>query len=248
MELLTGTSGWHYRHWRGDFYPPTLASSRWLECYASAFATVEINSSFYRLTPAATMRSWRDSVPDDFVFAMKASRYLTHVRRLRDPQGPVELIVERSGELGAKRGPILLQLPPDLGVDLDRLHDTLAAFGPGVQVAVEVRHDSWDTPGTAELLRAHGAALCLADRRGALRPRWATAEWGYVRFHAGRSRAAPCYGTKALATWASRVRGMWPQGEVFAYFNNDQAGCAPRDASTFTRLASTAVTSDGAQK
>ena len=196
---------------------------------ASGFATVEINATFYRLTSEATFRAWRDAVPDDFVFAVKASRYLTHVRRLSDPKGQVELLLQRTEVLGSKRGPILLQLPPDFPINLDRLDETLAAFGSSCHVAVELRHPSWDTNGTRALLQRHRAALCLTDRRGLTSPAWPTAPFGYVRFHAGRAQPAPCYGRAALHTWASRLASLWPaDSKVYAYFNNDQRGCASR--------------------
>jgi uncharacterized protein YecE (DUF72 family) len=226
-----GTSGWHYAEWRGLFYPSRGSSSRWLEIYAERFATVEINATFYRLTSEATLRAWRDAVPDDFVFAVKASRYLTHVRRLSDPKEPVELLLQRTAVLGPKRGPILLQLPPDFPINLDRLDETLAAFGSTCPVAVELRHPSWDTDGTRALLQRHRAALCLTDRRGLTSPAWPTAPFGYVRFHEGGAQPAPCYGRAALHTWASRLASLWPaDAKVYAYFNNDQRGCAPRDA------------------
>ena len=230
MALRVGTSGWHYNHWRGDFYPPGCPTAKWLAHYAGTFDTVEINASFYRLTPASTLRSWRDAVPDDFTFALKASRYLTHVRRLREPEAPVALLLERAVELGPKLGPLLLQLPPDMRVDVEALDRTLEAVGTAAAVAVEVRHPSWDHPEVRAVLEARGAALVLADRRGALEPQWRTTSWGYVRFHAGLGRSRPCYGRQALDTWVGRLRGCWPAGDVWAYFNNDQAGCAPEDA------------------
>jgi uncharacterized protein YecE (DUF72 family) len=232
--IRVGTSGWHYADWRGAFYPSHGASQRWLELYAREFATVEINATFYRLTAASVLRSWHDAVPDDFVFAVKASRYLTHVRRLGDPRGPVELLLERTGALGSKRGPVLLQLPPNMAVDVDRLGETLEAFAGAADVAVEVRHPSWDRAEVRSLLERYHAALVLTDRRGPARPVWATAPWGYVRFHAGRAQPTPCYGSRALRTWAGRVGDLWaPGADVFAYFNNDQGGCAPRDGRLF---------------
>ncbi|MST32432.1 DUF72 domain-containing protein [Acidimicrobiaceae bacterium USS-CC1] len=235
MTVLVGTSGWHYAHWRDRFYPHGCPSGRWLEWYATRYPTVEINATFYRLTAEATLRSWRDTVPDGFVFAVKASRYLTHVRRLKDPREPVELFLERTAALGDRRGPILLQLPPDLHAEPDRLEETLRCFGPSVRVAVEVRHPSWDRQDVRELLSAHGAALCLADRRGHLAPEWRTADWGYVRFHAGRASPWPHYGRQALTTWAGEVARWWPEGDVYAYFNNDQEAVAPGDARDFAR-------------
>lgn len=231
MGLLVGTSGWHYSHWRDAWYPPRTPASRWLAVYAQTFPTVEINATFYRMPALSTFEGWRETVGDGFTFAVKASRYLTHVRRLRDPRGPVELFLERSNALGPHRGPILLQLPPDLPVDLDRLGETLEAFGRGVRVAVELRHQSWWRDDTHALLATYGAALCLTDRRGPSSPLWRTAPWGYVRFHAGRARPEPCYGDTALRSWADRIRQLWPPGaDVYAYFNNDQHACAPRNA------------------
>jgi uncharacterized protein YecE (DUF72 family) len=231
VTIYVGTSGWHYAEWRGLFYPRRGSPARWLEIYSERFATVEINATFYRLTSEATLRSWHDAVPDDFVFAVKASRYLTHVRRLSDPKEPVELLLERTAVLGSKRGPILLQLPPNLPVNLDRLDETLAAFGPAHRVAVELRHPSWDTEETRALLEQHGAALCLTDRRGLTSPEWSTAPFGYVRLHEGRARPTPCYGQAALRGWAGRLASLWPANDdVFVYLNNDQRGCAPRDA------------------
>lgn len=211
---------------------------RWLAFYAERFATVELNVTFYRLPASATFAAWRRAVPDGFVFAVKASRYLTHVRRLRDPREPVEVLLERATLLGDRLGPILLQLPPDMPIELDLLADTLSAFPPPVRVAVEPRHDSWFVPELRELLVSSGAALCLADRRGPVTPIWRTADWTYVRFHGGTARPRPCYGEAALGRWADRVYEGWGRGiDGYAYFNNDFAGCAPRDAATFASLA-----------
>src|ERR1700758_5301668 len=147
MPVLIGTSGWHYQHWRGLFYPKSLPSGEWLQLYAQRFATVEINNAFYRLPEPAAVAGWAAAVPDDFVMAVKASRYLTHVRRLHDPQEAVTRMLERMGGLGAKFGPLLLQLPPNLRVDTAALGTTLAALS-GRAVAVEFRHPSWYTPET----------------------------------------------------------------------------------------------------
>jgi uncharacterized protein YecE (DUF72 family) len=233
-----GTSGWEYRDWRPGFYPPRLASGRWLEFYAERFATVESNSTFYRLPSASVFAAWAQRTPDDFVMAVKASRYLTHVRRLRDPAAPVARFLERAQELGPKLGPVLLQLPPQLHVDAGRLDETLDRFPAGVRVAVEVRHDSWYTVEVRRLLTRRGAALCLADRRGRLTPLWVTADWTYLRFHEGRAAPAPCYGRAALATWAGYLAERsrdWR--EAFAYFNNDPGCCAVRNAIEFAREA-----------
>jgi uncharacterized protein YecE (DUF72 family) len=236
--LRVGTSGWQYRDWRASFYPKGVAQTGWLRHYAERFATVELNNPFYRLPERATFERWREMTPGDFVFAVKMSRYLTHVRRLRDPEEPVHRFFERAEGLGEKLGPVLLQLPPTLEVDLDRLADTLDRFPAGVRVAVEPRDDSWFCDGLRSLLEKRGAALCLADspRRGT--PFWRTAGWGFVRFHEGLATPRPCYGERALATWAERIASLWDaRADVFCYFNNDSRACAVRDAVTFARLA-----------
>jgi uncharacterized protein YecE (DUF72 family) len=241
MSVLVGTSGWQYRHWRGAFYPGGLPQGRWLEHYAKRFATVESNAAFYRLPDPATFADWAARTPPDFVMAVKASRYLTHIRRLRDPEEPVKRLLDHAGHLGAKLGPVLLQLPPDLRADSDRLARTLAAFPDDVRVAVEFRHPSWFTDAVRSLLAAHGAALCLADRRGPVTPLWRTTDWSYLRLHQGAAVPSPCYGRQALATWAARLSDRWsPDERVYVYFNNDTRGCAVRDARHFALAAAKA--------
>jgi len=193
--------------------------------------------TFYRMPSTTTFRSWASRVPPGFTFAVKASRYLTHIRRLRDPREPVEYLMERASELGDHLGPVLVQLPPDLEVDVDALAETLDAFPRSTRVAFEPRHRSWYTDEVRQVLTDRGIALCLADRRRLLMPEWQTADWMYLRFHGGRGAPASCYGEQALTTWADRVERLWghdPQG--FAYFNNDHAGCALRDARWFADL------------
>jgi uncharacterized protein YecE (DUF72 family) len=234
VPVLIGTSGWHYAHWKGAFYPPKRPPAQWLRYYVERFATVESNNAFYRLPDASTFEGWKDTLPAGFVFAVKASRYLTHIKRLRDPVEPVHRLMDRASHLGDKLGPILLQLPPTLAADLDALDSTLTAFPGGVRVAVEFRHPSWLTDETRALLERRGAALCLADG-GPLRiPLWRTAAWGYVRLHAGRAHPPSCYGPTALRSWAGRLADLWARGDdVHVYFNNDAHGCAPRDARRF---------------
>jgi uncharacterized protein YecE (DUF72 family) len=231
MTVMVGTSGWQYRDWRGPFYPLGLPQGAWLPAYSARFSTVEVNSAFYRLPEAATFERWAGQTPAGFVMAVKASRYLTHVRRLHDPEEPVGRLLERCRHLGSKLGPVLLQLPPTLTARHDDLAATLRAFGSDCRVAVEPRHPSWLTDETAGLLREHDAALCLADSPSRRSPVWRTASWGYVRFHEGQAHPRPCYGRQALRTWASRLAGLYgPADDVFVYFNNDTAACAPANA------------------
>jgi uncharacterized protein YecE (DUF72 family) len=236
--LYVGTSGWQYRDWRGTFYPRGVAQSRWLRHYAARFATVELNNSFYRLPERATFEHWREQTPDDFVVAVKMSRFLTHVKRLRDPEEPVRRFLEHAGGLGPRLGPVLVQLPPQLHADPERLEATLACFPRDVRVAFEPRHDSWFDDRVRAMLEERGAALCLADSPRRRSPVWRTAGWGFVRFHEGRATPHPCYGERALTTWVERIASLWPPGaDVFCYFNNDSRACAVRDAVTFARLA-----------
>jgi len=237
MPTFVGTSGWQYRHWKDRYYPPDLAQAHWLERYAADFATVELNSSFYNLPRRATFEAWADRTPPDFVFAVKASRYLTHVRRLKDPREPVERLVDAARGLGSRLGPILLQLPPSLERDDAALDETLDAFPGDVRVAVEPRHASWFADEVRDLLRRHSAALCLADRRGPVTPEWRTTDWAYLRLHEGAARPRPCYAEDAIGTWVERLARAWPaSADRFVYFNNDQAGCAVRDAAIAARL------------
>ena len=186
---------------------------------------------------SATFRSWASRVPPGFTFAVKASRYLTHIRRLRDPREPVEYLMERASELGDHLGPVLLQLPPDLEIDVEALTATLDAFPRSTRIAFEPRHDSWYTDQVRRVLAERDVALCLADRRRPLMPEWRTASWAYLRFHGGRAGPASCYGEQSLATWAGRIRGLWgTDADGVAYFNNDHAGCALRDARTLANL------------
>ena len=238
MPLLIGTSGWHYQHWKGGFYPAGLPQKKWLSYYAERFDTVELNNAFYRLPAREAFERWAAQLPDGFSVTVKASRYLTHIRRLRDPGDPVALLVERSLGLGDKLGPFLLQLPPNLKADTDSLDATLKAFPSYTRVAVEVRHLSWFTDECRRVLERHNSAMCLADGGPVKVPNWRTADWGYVRFHRGRASPESCYGVAALRTWARRLAVHWrPAEDVFAYFNNDAHGCAPRDARKFALAA-----------
>ena len=239
--LLIGTSGWQYRDWRVNFYPRGVPQAEWLAFYSRRFQTVEVNNSFYRLPEASSFARWREQTPRDFVVTVKMSRFLTHLKRLKDPEEPLRRFMTNASALGDKLGPVLLQLPPNFGVDVERLADVLALFKRDVRVAVEFRHESWFTDEVAGVLENHGAALCLADTPRRRQPDWRTADWGFVRFHEGRGSPRPCYGERALATWAERLAELWgPSADVYCYFNNDTRCCAVRDAAVFARAAARA--------
>jgi len=239
--VFVGTSGWQYPHWRRLFYPENVPQHTWLEYYSRRFQTVEVNNTFYNLPEAEVFAEWKRQTPPDFVFALKMSRFLTHLKRLRDPEDPVRRFMTRARRLGRKRGPILVQLPPSLKADPGRLDAALAAFPRSARVAVEFRHDSWFVDEVRSVLERRGAALCLADAPKRKQPHWQTAPWGMVRFHEGRGSHAPGYGSGALRTWATRIASTWgPTSDVFVYFNNDTGGWATRDAVVFAELAARA--------
>lgn len=238
MPVIIGTSGWQYRHWKGRFYPDRLPQRLWLEHYTERFATVELNNSFYRLPPLEAFEHWRDTTPPGFVVAVKASRYLTHIKRLKDPAEPVERLMAHAAGLGDRLGPVLLQLPPNLQVAPEALDATLACFPPGVRVAVEVRHPSWFEGAAASevqtVLRSRAAAWVMADGGAVEPPFLATTDWSYVRFHRGTGRPESCYTRPALDKWARRLADICgPERDVYCYFNNDGNGCAVRDARWF---------------
>jgi uncharacterized protein YecE (DUF72 family) len=237
MPVFVGTSGWQYKGWRGVLYPAGCPQRLWLEEYARHFSTVESNNAFYRLPERDTFAAWRDRTPEDFVMAVKTSRYLTHIKRLTDPAEPVGRLMEHAAGLGARLGPVLLQLPPTLRADAGLLDACLGCFPDGTLLAVEPRHDSWWTQEVRGVLERRGAALCWADVRARpTTPLWRTAAWGYLRFHEGIAQPWPRYGRQALATWAGRIAESWPDdAEVFAYLNNDPGGAAVLDAAAFVR-------------
>lgn len=239
MTMLIGTSGWQYADWREVFYPKGVAQRRWLEFYARSFATVELNAAFYRPVPRTTFEGWRERTPDDFVMAVKASRVITHSRRLLDPEIPLQRSVEAARGLGDKLGPLLLQLPPNLPAEPDRLRSVLELVPTGVRVVVEPRNETWWTDEVRELLESHNAALCWADRLDQpVTPLWPTADWGYLRLHEGTGEPSPSYRHEVLSDWVTRIDESWGRDrDVFVYFNNDPGGAAILDAIRFAELA-----------
>jgi uncharacterized protein YecE (DUF72 family) len=227
-RIRIGTSGWQYRHWRERFYPPAVAVKGWFAHYATIFDTVEVNSTFYRLPEASTFAAWRRAAPRGFTFAVKFSRYGTHLRRLRTPRAILRRFLPRAERLGEHLGPILVQLPPRWGADPERLDAFLAAAPLRHRWAVEFRDPSWLCAPVYRVLARHGAALCLHDH---IRdhPEEVTADWLYVRFH-GAGRHGP-YGAAGLRHWAPRLRAHAAHGlDVWAYFNNDAEAWAIEDA------------------
>ncbi|HVE64655.1 MAG TPA: DUF72 domain-containing protein [Mycobacteriales bacterium] len=244
MTLWVGTSGWQYKDWPGHLYPldPKLPQRLWLEHYSARYRTVEVNNAFYRLPERSTFEAWAERTPEDFIVTVKASRYLTHIKRLRDPVEPVGRLMERAAGLGRKLGPVLLQLPPRMALDVGSLDEALDAFPAGVRVAVEPRDPAWWVDEVREVLTMHNAGYCWADRATeVVGPLWRTADWGYHRFHHGISWAQPDYADETLARWVERISTEYDvAADVFVYFNNDPTGAAIRDSIRFAALAEAA--------
>ncbi len=235
-ELRVGTSGWQYRDWKGRLYPEDLPVSRWFDRYAEIFDTVEINASFYRLPTERAVDGWRARAPDHFRYAVKYSRYGSHLKKLADPEGHLRRFLDRAERLGPTLGPILVQLPPHWGVDLERLDTFLRAAPRRHRWAVEVRDPSWLVEEVYEVLRDHDAALChhdlLADH-----PEVRTASFAYRRFHGAAGKYAGEYGREALEEAAGPIRELLADGlDTWVYFNNDRGGAAVRDALTLREV------------
>ena len=232
-RIRIGCSGWNYDHWRnGVFYPPRLPARSWLAYYAEQFDTVEVNATFYRLPRTLSVARWVEVTPDDFTLAFKASRYLTHVKRLQELPGHVDRLLDRMAPLveSPKLGPMLWQLPPTFVRDDELLASALQEFPPRVRHAVEFRHESWFADKVFELLRAQGVALVLADRASAPRLRRCelTTDFAYIRLHGGRDEGN--YSQTELDLWVLKLRRLAEEGDVFAYFNNDWHGYAVENA------------------
>jgi uncharacterized protein YecE (DUF72 family) len=226
-----GTSGWHYHHWRGPFYPEDLRPGDYLGFYRRKFHTVEINNSFYRLPSEKALTDWRESVPPGFIFAVKGSRYITHMKKLKDPETSLAPLLERVRLLEDRLGPILFQLPPRWGFNEERLAEFLAALPRDYRYAFEFRDAGWLNEAAYRLLRNHGAAFCIYELAGRLSPREVTADFVYLRLHGPGGAYQGRYDRGTLADWAKAVSAWAGQGlPVFCYFDNDEAGFAAQNA------------------
>ncbi|MFN2491503.1 MAG: DUF72 domain-containing protein [Pyrinomonadaceae bacterium] len=237
-ELHIGTSGWHYKGWVGPFYPEKLPTKEMFGFYAQHFDTVEINNSFYRLPSDTTFDSWRDKSPPNFRFAVKASRFITHMKKLKEPETSTQKFFLGAERLEKKVGPILFQLPPRWSVNIQRMGDFLAALPQGHQYVFEFRDETWLVSEVYKLLRKYNAAFCIHDLSGEQTPLEITADFTYIRFHGpGKAKYAGSYSSQRLRKWANRIN-EWCKDQltVYAYFNNDIGGCAVRNASELKRL------------
>ena len=229
MRVLAGTSGFSYKEWKGSFYPETMKESGMLSYYAERFDTVELNNTFYRLPNEAALRQWSSQVTPRFRFAIKASRIITHSRRLKEVADPVAYLFRTVSALGEQCGPVLFGLPPNMKKDVARLESLLALVPGDARVAFEFRNDSWLDDEVYDLLRAHHAALCIAQTEDAETPFVSTTGWGYIRL---RKEA---YDAGELADWRRRIAAQsW--SDAYIYFKHEDAGTGPRLAREFLEL------------
>ena len=235
---LIGTSGWTYDGWRGPFYPEEAPKKRWLQWYATQFSATEINGSFYRTPSLEAVQAWRDQTPADFRFAWKASKFITHWKRLSEKcKNSLELMETRLKVLGPKLGTVLFQLPPQFKANRERLAKFLKMLSKRRRYTFEFRHESWYEPPILELLRDRNIALCLSDHHDAPAPWEVTADHVYVRGHGPTGRYKDNYPPKTLQAWAASIRKWRRKGlAVECYFDNDQKSAAPKDARRLIEL------------
>jgi uncharacterized protein YecE (DUF72 family) len=236
-KIYIGTSGWSYTHWKENFYPEKLKPNLWLGYYSSFFPTVEINTTFYHLPLATTIRHWYDQVPKDFLFSLKTSRYITHRKRLKDCGNSVKLFYKVIKGLKSKIGPILIQLPPSFKMDKDRLVEFLHHLSDDYQYVFEFRHASWFVEEIYELLSQKGIALCITDLYGSLSPEVITANFTYIRLHGPKKSYQGTYGPAKIKSWKRKIEN-WTKNNisVYCYFDNDEKGYAIQDAKTLYDL------------
>ncbi len=239
-EYLVGTSGWQYDHWRGVFYPADLAKHDWFDYYARQFSTVEINNTFYRLPRAKTWDLWHDKAPPGFRFAVKASRYISHVKRFEDCEKPVQRFVDGAERLKAHLGPVLYQTPPNFQRDEEnakRLRRFLALLPRHCENVIEFRHNSWFKDEALADLREQGIGFCIHDMQGMDCPVLTTANFAYLRFHGSERPYSGSYSDSELERWARRIEQLSEEvARVWVYFNNDLEGAAPANAQTLRSL------------
>ena len=240
-EVRIGCSGWTYKDWTGPFYPPGTKDRERLEYYATRFDTTEINASFYRLPSEAAVEGWARRTPPGFVFAWKLSRFITHNKKLKDCADSIALVFGRMAALGEHHGPVLIQLPPQLRRNDERLAEFLPLLPQDRRYAVEFRHPSWYEPAVFEILQRHDVALCISDHHAAPSPWEVTASWIYVRGHGPGGRYHGRYPAHELAVWAQRITAWRGEDrDVYVYFDNDVKSAAPFDAEALkVRLKST---------
>ena len=242
-DIRIGTSGFHYKHWKGPFYPAKLSSAKMLEFYAQQFDTVELNNSFYRLPDASAFDYWREATPSNFIFAVKGSRFITHNKKLKDPENAVDNLLPRAAHLGPKLGPVLFQLPPHWRVNTERLTNLLEILPRDLRYAFEFRELSWMNLEVESILRKFNAAFCIYELAGYHSPLQVTADFAYVRLHGpdpGKYQGS--YSDEKLSVWARQIE-KWAAKlkAIYLYFDNDQAGYAATNARSLRTMTSGSV-------
>jgi uncharacterized protein YecE (DUF72 family) len=234
-DIRIGTSGWHYNHWTGLFYPAELPKNKWLEYYAQNFDTVELNNTFYQLPKEASVKNWHRQAPENFLYSVKANRYITHIKKLKDTSEELERFLERIRQLTEKLGPVLYQLPPSLHKNLDLLRTFTKLLPKNIPAVFEFRHKSWFSEDTLTLLNQFGLGFCIHDMPGVPSPRAITGDIIYIRFHGATGRYEGNYSTPALQNWAEWIKERIEKVQgVYAYFNNDYNAYAVYNAKTLT--------------
>jgi uncharacterized protein YecE (DUF72 family) len=237
-----GCSGWIYRHWRGAFYPEKMAQRLWFAHYAETFETVELNTSFYHLPKPETFEKWHAQAPSDFRYAVKAPRFITHMKKLKDCAEPVAEFLSRARKLGSSVGPILYQLPPRWGLNGQRIQTFIDLLPPDLNHVFEFRETSWLTPEVLALLDARGVSFCAHDMPGSRTGRWAAGPIAYVRFHGGEGKYWGRYSDEGLLAWTDWIVGQAKGGrDVWCYFNNDMYAHAIHDALTLKSMVGQAL-------
>ena len=233
VQYYIGTSGWHYDHWRYRFYPEKLRKPDWLDFYARHFNTVELNNSFYRLPSENAFATWYDSSPASFSFAVKVTRFITHIKRLKNSEEPADTLIARARGLGEKLGPLLYQLPPNMHRDDERLESFLSILPREMRHVFEFRHESWLEEGVFEILRRYNTGFCVFDMPVLSCPLVATADFAYIRFHGSTGLYSSCYSDEELVDWAGRLADLGTDLKaVYIYFNNDAEAFAVKNALT----------------
>jgi len=241
-QIHIGCSGWIYRHWRELFYPAKLAQKNWFGFYSGTFRTVELNTSFYHLPKPETFEKWRDQAPEGFRYAVKAPRFITHMKKLKGCDEPVEEFLSRARKLGETIGPILYQLPPRWGCNVQRLEEFIELLPADLTHVFEFRETSWITEEVLALLDARNVSFCVHDMTGSATPRWASGPIAYIRFHGGVGKYWGRYSDEGLLSWTDWIVEQAGRGrDVWCYFNNDIHGHAIHDALTLRAMVGQAV-------
>jgi uncharacterized protein YecE (DUF72 family) len=230
-QVHIGTSGWSYKHWKENFYPKKLKTTDWLQYYGNAFETVEINSTFYHTPSISTVKKWHAQVPDKFAFSIKASRYITHRKRLHDCAESVDFFYQRIKPFGSKLGPILFQLPPSFKANKERLIEFIGLLSKEYKYTFEFRHSTWFADDIYEILAGNNIALCITDLNGTLSPQEITSDFTYLRLHGPKKAYIGSYGSVKLKSWKRKI-DKWVDSStsVYCYFDNDEKGYAIEDA------------------